>query len=224
MEPDATRRIDVTDLKTGLLPACDQIVSRLLNRKSTDPDFVHLLFTAPRVDTGNSTAAAAVAAALAKRGGINVLLVDTNLENPSQAGLWGVRNSPGLRDLVDEKCKPAEAIHSTTVNGVSLLPAGEGDPFFNWISSSARIFKAVDSTKSDFSLILWDLPPTGISQAAWFLGGYSDGIIFVLHSGRTSWEVAAHMKESLANHAEKFLGVILNRKKFVIPDSIYRHL
>lgn len=224
MEPETIDRIDIKTLTEGLLQSCDKIVSRLLSRKADDSGFKHILFTAPRAETGNSTAAAAVAAALAESGGARVLLVDANLENPSQADIWRVGNASGLRDLVEKTCEPAEAIHSTAVEGVSVMPAGRGEPFFNWISSASDIFNAVDTAGRDFNLVLWDLPPAGISQAAWFLGGYSSGIIFVLHSGKTSWEVAAHMKESVENHAGKFLGVILNRKKFVIPERIYRHL
>jgi Mrp family chromosome partitioning ATPase len=215
--------IDSGKLKE-LIPSCETLVSRLVSRRSLDRGFRHVIFIGPRVGTGTSTTEAVVAAALADRGRAEILVVDADTASPSQHELWNISAGPGLLDLTKEKHLPEGAVHSTTVRGVSVIPAGSGEPFLNWISSAHDIFKVVDSVSERFDFVLWDLPTTGDSQAAWFMGGFVDGIIFVVQAGKTPWEVAVHMKDSLAGHSDKFLGVVLNRKQFVIPEKIYKYL
>jgi Mrp family chromosome partitioning ATPase len=51
-----------------------------------------------------------------------------------------------------------------------------------------------------------------------------DGVIMVVESGKTREQVAVRAKKELEEAGGKVLGVVLNKRKFHIPEWIYRRL
>jgi MinD-like ATPase involved in chromosome partitioning or flagellar assembly len=51
-----------------------------------------------------------------------------------------------------------------------------------------------------------------------------DGVIVVLSQGKTRRQVAIRIKKELEDAGARILGVVLNRRKYHIPDWIYRRL
>lgn len=51
-----------------------------------------------------------------------------------------------------------------------------------------------------------------------------DGIVMVILSGKTRRQIAIKAKEAMEGAGGKLLGVVLNRRKHYIPQSIYKRL
>ena len=51
-----------------------------------------------------------------------------------------------------------------------------------------------------------------------------DGVILVVESGRTRRPTAIKAKKELEQAGAKIIGVILNRRKYYIPEWIYKRL
>jgi Mrp family chromosome partitioning ATPase len=51
-----------------------------------------------------------------------------------------------------------------------------------------------------------------------------DGVVLVVHAEKTRWEVAQRVKEHLEMANTNILGVLLNKKKYVIPKFIYNRM
>ncbi len=81
------------------------------------------MVTSTRPGEGKSVVAAnlAVAMALDSR---RVILVDADLRNPAQEGIFGVQPGPGLADVLIGQATLEQALHNGRVEGLSLLPAG----------------------------------------------------------------------------------------------------
>ena len=73
-----------------------------------------------------------------------------------------------------------------------------------------------------FTYVIWDVPPVDSVAQARMVCQNAEGVILVLHAGRTRWQSARHAINTLEQAGAKMLGVVLNKKKNYIPDWIYR--
>jgi Mrp family chromosome partitioning ATPase len=73
-------------------------------------------------------------------------------------------------------------------------------------------------------VILLDLPPLNECAQALQVAQGAEGIVMVVQTERTRAEVARTLKNELDRLGVRILGAVLNRRKFYIPKSIYKHL
>jgi Mrp family chromosome partitioning ATPase len=72
--------------------------------------------------------------------------------------------------------------------------------------------------------VLVDAPPIVGSPEAPPMAAIVDGVVLVVKSGKTKREVVQRSLDMIAQFDGNVLGVVLNRKKYYIPDFIYRRL
>ena len=82
----------------------------------------------------------------------------------------------------------------------------------------------MSSLRSRFDLILLDAPPLCESSSASRLASMADGVILVVEAGKTRWQVIKHQIEQVTANKGQVLGVILNKRRYYIPDFIYKRL
>jgi Mrp family chromosome partitioning ATPase len=51
-----------------------------------------------------------------------------------------------------------------------------------------------------------------------------DGVVLVVEAEKTRWEVANKVREALVQADANVLGVILNKRRFHIPEWLYKTL
>jgi chromosome partitioning protein len=114
---------------------------------------------------GKTTTAVNVAACIAEAG-YATLLVDVDPQANATVGL-GIERShaPGLYEVLAGEAEPAEALSPTPVEGLSLIPAGQGLAGANVElprieGFEQRLREALDPIKDDFEYILLDCPPS----------------------------------------------------------------
>ena len=75
-----------------------------------------------------------------------------------------------------------------------------------------------------FDFTLLDAPPITLDPDSASLARWTDGVILVVHAGKTRWEVVEQAKIQLQLAGAKLLGVVLNRRRFVISHRLYKYL
>lgn len=75
-----------------------------------------------------------------------------------------------------------------------------------------------------FELILLDTPPLSEWPDGLSLVGAVDGVVLIVEAEATRWQVAQTAREEIQRHGGKLLGVILNKRRFYIPNFIYKWL
>lgn len=90
--------------------------------------------------------------------------------------------------------------------------------------SSDKFRQLLSLLKASYDLVLVDAPPFSASSDSLLLAGDVDGIVFVIEAEKTRWQVVQGMCDRLAHQRDKFIGVLLNRRKYHIPAVIYRRL
>ena len=153
-----------------------------------------------------------------------VLLVDAQLRHPTLHNIFKVTHKPGLIEVLSDKCLQAGVIKNTSNSDLKLLAAGEiGGRVL--ADMEPGIFKSfLDLVKTEFEFIFLDIPPLLHYAEGITLSKLCDGVILVVRAGQTRLEVVHEAKRLLENAHVNVLGTILNRRKFYIPEGIYRRL
>jgi Mrp family chromosome partitioning ATPase len=67
-------------------------------------------------------------------------------------------------------------------------------------------------------------PPVVVCPETPPLAPFVDGVVLVVHSGRTKRETVERSVKQIQQFQGRVLGVVLNRKRYYIPDFIYKRL
>jgi Mrp family chromosome partitioning ATPase len=78
--------------------------------------------------------------------------------------------------------------------------------------------------KQRFDLILVDSPPATTSTDGLAISSKVDGVILVVEAEKTRWPVAENVRDRIKRSGGNILGIVLNKRRFYIPDFIYKRL
>lgn len=88
-----------------------------------------------------------------------------------------------------------------------------------------RVFpKLLEAARRRYDTILVDAPPVVGSPETPPLSSFVDGVVIVIQCGRTKREVVRRSLNMIEQFEGKVIGLVLNRKKYFIPDFIYRRI
>ncbi len=173
---------------------------------------------------GASTVAVGLAATLATTGQAPILLVDANLRTPVLHTKFKVERQPGLADLVRGLAKPTEIMHATAVPNLSLVTVGTATKAPQAFFQQPAFREILDAWARDFNFVIIDSAPFGGMADPVNLAQAAAGTILVLEAGRTVREVAAETTDALRGAGIRVLGAVLNRRRFYVPEWIYRRV
>jgi capsular exopolysaccharide synthesis family protein len=169
---------------------------------------------------GSSTVAVNFAVNLASNHKARVLLVDANLRKPILHKVFRVEKEKGVTDLLLKRT----VFKKTAIPNLYLITSGNSilspNPFFE----SGKIVEVLTRQVEQFDYILLDCPPVNPYPETTLLAAQSDGIILVVHAGKTRREVVNDAQTKLINAKVNILGVVLNRRKYYIPKLFYNRL
>ncbi len=153
------------------------------------------------------------------------LLVDMNLRDPTLARWFSAQSLPGVTDLLAGREGLDQVVHPVPLEPgqLSLLPAGEGlDPIKLLAGQSVK--KMIDQLTSRFDRIIFDLPAVNLYPETPVIAGLAGWAVMVVHGGATSRESASQARQRLETAGAKILGVVLNKRKFPLPQFLYNRV
>jgi len=139
-----------------------------------------------------------------------VLLVDTDLRQPSLHHVFGVDNSAGLLENLtsaDERPLPVRQISPQ----LAVLTAGQpsSDPMAGL--TSARMRRLIQEAREAFDWVILDTSPVALLPDANLLASMVDGAIVVVRAQSTSYELVKRAIDAIG--PTRTLGVVLNGSK-----------
>jgi len=180
-----------------------------LKYSSLDKPLKSLLVTSSNPKEGKTLTVANLGISFSQTG-LKVLMVDTDLRRPALHELFGKMNQAGLTHVVAGEFG-LEAIVSTGINNLNLLPSGPTPLNPVRIFESERLKKIIDKLKERFDLLILDSAPLLIKSDAAILGRYVDGVIYVAEAGKTTRRAITESIEVLKKANLRLLGVVLNK-------------
>ena len=169
-----------------------------------------LLVSSVNPAEGKSTTVTNLAVSLAQNGA-RVLVVDADLRRPVLDRHFGVPSTPGLSDLIIEKCAPGEAIRPTGCDGLHLIPCGYLPPNPAELLGSPRMRELLRGFASRFEWVLVDAPPILAIADAPVLSTFVDGLVLVVAADRTARPAVQRTIDQVTAVGGKIVGVVLNR-------------
>jgi Mrp family chromosome partitioning ATPase len=172
---------------------------------------------------GTSTIARTFAMVSASRLGKLVVLVDADMVNPQQYLFFGVRPEHTWEDVL-KKTSWGKTLLQIGDMSLYLLPIScRGfDPPHKFYSSALVEFWG--KLKKKFDLVVVDSSPASMSSEGMSLSNTVDGVVLVVEADKTRRPVARNGLEMIRKSGGNVLGVVFNRHRYYIPESIYRKL
>ncbi len=162
--------------------------------------------------------------ALAAGCGGSVLCLDGNFHDPALGRHAGVQSGLGLTDVGENGYNrelPNVIQRGDTTNLFVLTPGRtriSAVAFFD----SPQFDAILQSVRRSFRFTLVDGPPLLAHPDSIHLAARVDGVLLVVRQGRLKREVLQKALEPLQSLKVPILGAVLNRRRFTIPDLVYK--
>ncbi|MFH1277012.1 MAG: CpsD/CapB family tyrosine-protein kinase [Candidatus Eisenbacteria bacterium] len=173
---------------------------------------------------GTSTVLAEYGASLGSTKERRTLLVDANFRAPRLHEVFGVPGEAGLADVLAGTKDLEEVAVRLGDDHLYLLPAGTTTTSPGALVTVTRFSRFLEKAKERFALVLVDAPPIIPYAETAIITAASDGVALVIESERTKREIVIRAKTVLEEAHCRILGVVLNRRRYVIPEFLYRYL
>lgn len=193
----------------SLIAECMRSVRTNLLFMSPDKPFRRVVVTSSGPQEGKSTTAINLGIAMAQSGS-RVLLIDTDMRRPRLHKAFGVGNEFGVSSLVVGEGKLDDAIKSTDVNGLFLMPCGPIPPNPAELLHTQAFSDLLNKLGERFDRIILDTPPVGAVADAVVLSTQVDGVVMVLKAGQTNRDVARRTVRALQDVKANIYGAVLN--------------
>lgn len=182
-----------------------------------------LLFAGVADGEGNETIVSRFSIVLAALGE-KVLLVDIQMREPVLHQIFGIQQIPGTTELISGRLSLTEVIRRTPLEGLLVIPGGSpvAHPFF--ANELETLYDATDVMKAFADWIIFSCSPVNTYNDASGFAGMVDGVVLVVQAEKTRWEVAQSAKDRLEKAGANILGVVLNDRRYHIPEWIYKRL
>jgi capsular exopolysaccharide synthesis family protein len=186
-----------------------------------DKNIKSLLITAPTTREGSASISANLSNFLSSQAGHKVILIDANIKAPAAHKLFNISDRPGLANVL-ERNVPFEKATQDINPYLTVLPAGDTSLEPALLLESAAMVNVINIAKEKYGLVLIDYSNLANSRETCILSSYLDGVIVVVHEGKTRHHVIKELIEPLRDKRVNLLGAILNNRTFPIPKVIYK--
>ncbi|MGI8899079.1 MAG: GumC family protein [Pyrinomonadaceae bacterium] len=180
-----------------------------------------ILVTSSQPSEGKTTTAINTAFMLAQTGA-EVLIVDCDLRRPRLHAHFDIPNFRGLTNLLSGEPDLDQLIQTYDKNpNLKLLTSGPVPPNPAELLGSDQMRKLLSSLSERFGHIIIDSPPAISFTDASILSTMTDGVVLVVHSGKSSRAVVRRAKQQLLDVGAHIFGVVLNNVKLETQDYYY---
>jgi capsular exopolysaccharide synthesis family protein len=187
---------------------------------SQDAPLRSLVVTSALPLEGKTTVATNLATSLAQYGR-STLLVDADLRRPRVHRVFGIDKGVGLTSLMVGDATLREAVRSTQIDGLSVLPAGPIPPNPSELLHSAAFGRLKEDLLANFDWVIFDSPPMGAVTDAAVLAPQVDGVLLVVRAGRTTRDSILSAKKQLDSVSARLVGSVLNDIELRMRGSRY---
>jgi capsular exopolysaccharide synthesis family protein len=169
-----------------------------------------LVVTSASPGEGKTTTLANLAAALAQNGA-KVLAVDGDLRRPTLNQHFGLQKTPGLSDLIVGKAAASQAIQSTRIDGLQMIPCGYLPPNPAELLGSPMMKQVMEALRAHYDWVLVDAPPLLAMADAAVLASLAEGVVMVIAAEQATKPAVVRAIEQVRSVGGKITGVVLNR-------------
>jgi capsular exopolysaccharide synthesis family protein len=192
-------------IREACAPVCSAVFPSAKGRSAKA-----ILVTSPEFREGRSTVALGLAVTIAQTGA-RTLIIDADSANPGQHARLGVGAGPGLSDVLTGRTTFSEAIHSTAVTGLDLLPTGNDSSILSDTIGKERWSQLIGLLSLTYDHILIDAPAMLGAVENPTVATCCDAAVVVLRANHSTCRAAATTTAMLRQAGTEIAGLIINR-------------
>jgi capsular exopolysaccharide synthesis family protein len=182
-----------------------------------------LLITSSLPSEGKTTTATNTAISLAQTGA-KVLIIDADMRRPRLHSIFGIGNGLGLSTLLASELSDADidtAVRQDEKTKLHLLTSGPIPPNPAELIGSEQMANLLRLLQNKFTHVVVDSPPIASFTDGVLIASMVDGVILVVHSGKSSRQVVKRSRQLLTEIGAKVFGVVLNNVNLNTKDNYY---
>jgi succinoglycan biosynthesis transport protein ExoP len=210
----------ISDARSPIAESYRHLRTSLLLSSAGQPPKT-ILVTSSQPSEGKTTTAVNTAFMLAQTGA-EVLIVDCDLRRPRLHAHFVVPNARGLTNWLSGETDLDSLVQSyEKESNLKLLTSGPVPPNPAELLGSDEMRKLLATLGERFTHIVIDSPPVISFTDASILSTMVDGVVLVVHGGRSSRAVVRRAKQQLLDVGAHIFGVVLNNVKLETQDYYY---
>ena len=182
-----------------------------------------LLVTSSLPGEGKTTTAVNTAISLAQTGA-TVVIIDADMRRPRLQSIFGMHGQEGLSSILSSDVSEDEmlaVIRSDEDSGLSVLTSGPIPPNPAELLGSDQMRRLVAALQAKYTHVVIDSPPVSSFTDGVLISTMVDGVLLVVHGGRSSRHIVRRSKQLLNDVGAKIFGVVLNNVNLQSHDYYY---
>ncbi len=210
------------DSRSALSEAYRQLRTSILLSTAGHPP-KSLLITSSLPSEGKTTTATNTAISLAQTGA-KVLIVDADMRRPRLHSLFNISNGEGLSTLLSSESTDADiarVVRTDEGTQLNLLTSGPIPPNPAELIGSDQMANLLKKLQNHYTHVVIDSPPITSFTDGVLIASMVDGVILVVHSGKSSRQVVKRARQLLQDVGAKILGVVLNNVNLRSQDNYH---
>lgn len=191
-----------------------------------DLDLRILFLTAANPGAGTTTSALALASQLAQMSSGLVLLVDASQSATNLTTQLNLQKERGFRDLLFNTDNPPllqDCVVQVSSLDFHVLPNGRHIRGNERLTAES-LRPLLDQLGSRYRFVVVDGDAVYSAADTLVISTQVDGVIIVVGSEDTRWEVAQAAVQRLTQAGAKLVGSVFNRRKYYMPKWLYKNL
>ena len=203
---------------------CQELWSKL-KLHSKDEKVKTILFTGTAKGNGCTTTIGIFSIYLATRIQQRVLVLDLDLLKPEISQFFNLDETRSFFEIYSPSSIQNYDVFESLKRNLVIV-TNDGQPLeeaLAWLNTD-HFDEFIQKARSRFDYIFFDSAPIAHSLEAKILATKVDTVILMLEAERSRRSVALRIKRDLEQSGVKILGTIINKRKYYIPNWLYKQL
>ena len=217
----------------GMSEQYSLLSSKLLNilRPEEGKPFI-IGVTSCRPGEGVTTIAVRLASSMSERTGGRVLVVDAKLDNIAKSKVLA-HSEPAPPAAASpnpsQEADPSRSLQRRTElirtdNNVDVLMARSSAERRRYQLDPEKFKFLIQNLRQQYGLVIVDCPALSENSFTMRVAGQMDGVVMVVEAGKVRGPALKRATEEMNQMGARILGVVLNKRRYPIPEFIYRML
>jgi protein-tyrosine kinase len=204
----------------------EEMITLYQNITSLLPDVQtpSILFIGSHSNEGTSTITRNFAKTCSLALGKRVLLIDLDRSRPDFQVFIDAKPECDIEEVIKNDFPVEKTFCQVDESSLYVMPLFQQSIINPRTLDSAKNDNFWQQLRNRFDLIIVDSPPASIFPDGLAMARKVDGVILVIEAEKTRWPVILNVKEKIVKNGGNILGIVFNKRRFYIPEWLYKRL